>query len=425
MIYLFFVIFKCFVSLLSGEDIVVSLETQKQLIPISIIPFEDENSGFSKDNIRLLEKIIRFDFDHNGTTTVVSKEQDQSLYSIKIMIKDHKLYARLFSKENNIEKKIDQIILTGSSDKDRRLIHQLADLIHKELFGENGIASTRFLYVVKKGGKGKETSEVWEADYDGGNVLQITKNSGYAVTPTYIPPKPGGAPGSLFYVSYQTGQPKIFVASLSDGVGRRFSTIPGNQLMPAISRQRDQVAFVGDASGTTDLFLQKFSPEQGVIGKPRQIYTGKMSAQGSPTFSPDGKKVAFVSDKDGSPRIYILEIPPSGTALKDIKTIQITKVNQENTAPNWSPDGRKLAYCARTNGVRQIWVYDFIEKVERQLTQGSGNKENPSWGPNSIHLLYNTSDSNDCELFLININHPHPVKISSGEGEKRFPSWFQ
>ena len=120
-----------------------------------------------------------------------------------------------------------------------------------------------------------------------------------------------------------------------------------------------------------------------------------------------------------------MEIPPVGTALKDIKTAQITRVNQENTAPNWSPDGKKLAYCARTNGIRQIWVYDLNEKVEKQLTQGPRNKENPSWGPNSTHLIYNTSDPSDCELYLININHPQPAKISSGEGEKRFPSWFQ
>jgi TolB protein len=420
MIYLFFVLIS-FGSFLFSEELIVSLETVRQLIPISITPFVDENSGLSKENIRLLEKVFRFDFDQNGTTTVTSKPQDYSLYSIEILIKERKLNARIISKEN--DKKIEGIILTGNANKDRHLIHQVADTIHKALFGENGVASTRFLYVLKK--EEKETSEVWEADYDGENAMQLTHNSGYAVTPTYIPPKQGAAPGSFFYVSYQTGQPKIFVASLKEGVGRRFSSIPGNQLMPAISRQRDQVAFIGDASGTTDLFLQKFNPEQGVIGKPRQIFTGKMSAQGSPTFSPDGKNIAFVSDKDGSPRIYIIEIPPTGTALKDIKTTQISRVNAENTAPNWSPDGKKLAYCARTKGIRQIWIYDFAENIEKQLTQGPRNKENPSWGPNSTHLIYNTSDRNECELYLINLNNPLPVKISSGEGEKRFPSWFQ
>ena len=105
MIYLFLVLFHSFICLLFGEDIVVSLETDKQLLPITINAFVDENSGLSKDNIHLLEKIFRFDFDHNGTTTVISKERDYSLYSIEITIKEHKLYARVFSKENNIKRK--------------------------------------------------------------------------------------------------------------------------------------------------------------------------------------------------------------------------------------------------------------------------------------------------------------------------------
>ena len=193
--------------------------------------------------------------------------------------------------------------------------------------------------------------------------------------------------------------------------------------MPAISQQRDKVAFISDVTGNPDLFLQNFSPETGAIGKPQQIFSARQATQGSPTFSPDGNKIAFVSDKDGSAKIYVINIPDPGAGLKDIKATLISKANRENTAPSWSPDGNKLAYCSRTSGDRQIWVYDFKTKQEKQVTQGKFHKENPSWAPNSLHLTFNTTDPKSSELFIINLNQSDATQISSGPGEKRFPNW--
>ncbi|NGX41739.1 MAG: Protein TolB [Chlamydiae bacterium] len=404
-------------------ELVVRLDTENQLSPMYIAPFADKNSGFSKEYVKSLEEVVHFDFDHNGMTFLVSNKETPASYQLDIKINGHKLEAIVSPPFSEEEIVIDDVLLSGQLAGDQKTLHQLADTIHRELFGTEGVASTKILYTVRTKKNGKDDSQVWEADYDGRNSRQITKDGGYCVTPSYVSPMPGYAAGSFFYVSYETGQPKIYVASLSDGVGRRFSALSGNQLMPAISRQRDQVAFISDVTGNPDLFLQEFSPEEGVQEKPRHLFTAPLATQGSPAFSPDGTRVAFVSNKGGSPRIYILRTPPRGTPLKETSPVLITKFNSENTAPAWSPDGTKLAYCSKTKGIRQIWVYDFLNGIERQLTQGTGNKENPTWAPNSLHLIYNTSDAKASELYLINLKQGKAIKISSGPGEKRFPSW--
>lgn len=427
------------------EKIIVTLATESKLMPLYLAPFYKENPSLDNGYIAQLEKILQFDLNHNGMTFIVKNSKDKVIlsdfssfsdsgngsewkalnvyYVLKVLIKNKQISARMLSVNGNQEKSVEGIPLTGDFKQDRRQIHRLADMVHKALFASDGIANTRIIYTVKTVSGKNSTAEIWEADYDGANTRQITHDNSLCVTPAYIPPKAGYTSGNILYVSYKSGQSKIYLASLKEGVGQRFSLLKGNQLMPAISHQRDKVAFICDYTGNPDLFLQSFDPEKGPTGKPQQIFAAHLATQGTPTFSPDGKKIAFVSNKDGSPRIYVMDIPSQGASLKDVKATLITKNNRESSAPAWSPDGSKLAYCASSEGVRQIWVYDFNKRQERQLTQGKGNKENPTWAPNSLHLIFNSTGNNSSELYLINLNQPEAVKISSGPGEKRFPSW--
>ena len=134
--------------------------------------------------------------------------------------------------------------------------------------------------------------------------------------------------------------------------------------MPAVSLKRDKIAFICDAAGRSDLFVQSLNSDKNSVTKPFQLYSYPRSTQASPTFNPDGSKIAFVSDKDGSARIYII---PSHQGEKRAEPVLITKQNPESSCPSWSPDGTKLAYSAKTKGVRQIWIYDFTSNEEKTI----------------------------------------------------------
>jgi TolB protein len=426
----------------SDQEIRVHLTTDSPLTPVYLGRLKAEQSSFDANFLNQLDTILQFDFNYNGTTQVVTRstEKEQVLqqkeksvafhpktwkdfgipYVIQPVISDKTLSVLVFSVESGSLKYFNDIPLTGELVYDRRQLHKLADGIYKALFNSDGIASTRLLYSVQfknpKPDGSQWISEIWECDWDGNNARQVTKEGSYSVTPVAIPSKSD----RFLYVSYKLGQPKIYLASLKEGVGKRLIDLRGNQLLPAISLQRDKIAFICDAGGRTDLFVQAFHPEKGEIGKPVQLFSYPRSTQASPTFNPDGSKVAFVSDKDGSPRIYVI---PSTVSAKRANPSLITKQNSESSCPSWSPDGKKLAYSAKTNGVRQIWIYDFETREETQLTSGPGHKENPCWAPDSLHIVFNSTDASSSELYLVNLHQPETIKITRGPGKKHYPTW--
>lgn len=211
----------------------------------------------------------------------------------------------------------------------------------------------------------------------------------------------------------------MYIASLDNGKASRLSTLRGNQLMPVVSPDRSSIAFVSDAMGNPDLFILPYNPSTAQALLPRQIFASPKGTQGSPAFSPDSGKIAFVSNKDGAPRIFMMEVPPPGVKLRDINPKLVSKSCRENTAPTWSPDGRYIAYSGIVKGVRQIWVYDTLEKREEQLTSGGASKENASWASDSLHLVFNS----DGELYIVDLTSRQPTRITKGAGDKRFPSW--
>ncbi len=421
-----FISFLLFPFLLIGQELEVHLATRSLLKPIYLSSF---GSDFEE-----WRRILEFDLNANGFCSVVQKRNDleemlhfpdvranfnlaawrkeKIRFCLVACVSQNQLELTAFNIEQGTSKKYSPILL------ERKAIHRFADALQKDLFGKEGIASLRLIYTQRtKNGteKGHEwLSEIWISDSDGANARQITSENSYCLSPYFLPNRTD----EFFYVSEKSGQSKIYRASLSNPKGQLMVDLRGNQALPSLSKKGTQIAFITDAAGRPDLFIQNLDEKGCAIGKARQLFSSPRATQATPTYSPEGKQIAFVSDKDGPPRIYAIDI-----GAESPRPRLLTKKNRENTSPAWSPDGTKLAYSAKVDGVRQIWVYDFLTEEETPLTTGSGIKENPSWAPDSFHLVYNTENEEGCELYLIHLNGGEPIQITKGPGQKRFASW--
>ncbi len=431
-----FLIFIFLSFSLFAEELQVHLATKIVLSKVYLSKFG--GYGYYDDAyLSKLREVLDFDLNNSGRIYANYDDGKEELLAkgdlkeflkenytlvVKLEAESKKLNVFVFDLLKNKSFRFSTINLTGNLNIDRRRMHDLNDRILEEFFMQKGYASKRIIYSVRKEhpeNKLKWTSEIWMCDWDGQNPMQLTFENSYCVHPIFLSSKKEKP--DFIYVSYKDGIPKIF--SSKNGKSERFVALQGNQLLPSLSMQKDQIAFICDAAGRPDLFLQKIDREFNTTGKPWQLYSCARATQATSSFSATGKEIAFVSDKDGSARIYMIKIPLNLNNDKRPFAELITKKNRDNVTPSFSSDGTKLAFSATTEGVRQIWIYDFTSDEEWQLTTGPGNKENPFWADDNLHIVYNTEDKSASEMYIINLNQQKPLKISSGLGQKRFPAW--
>ncbi|MFC4765138.1 Tol-Pal system beta propeller repeat protein TolB [Dyella koreensis] len=105
----------------------------------------------------------------------------------------------------------------------------------------------------------------------------------------------------------------------------------------------------------------------------------------SPHWSPDGKKIAYVSFESGNSAIYVQDITTGSRQLVSARPRGI------NSAPAWSPDGSKLAISLSYSGNPEIYVMDVASRQETRLTKTLSINTEPVWSPDG-QSIYFTSD---------------------------------
>ena len=115
----------------------------------------------------------------------------------------------------------------------------------------------------------------------------------------------------------------------------------------------------------------------------------------SPDWSSDGKQLAYVSFEEGSSRIYIQELSTGNRrALKHERGI--------NSSPSWSPDGNYLAAVLSKGGNPDIYLYNLRNNTWKQLTDHYGIDTEPDWSPNGKSLIFTSNRSGSPQIYEIN-----------------------
>ena len=246
----------------------------------------------------------------------------------------------------------------------RLLAHTFANNAVEAITGSPGIGLTKIAFRQVHG----RNTEIHVADFDGHNATRLTHDNSIAAGPEWTPNN-----DTLYYYSYRRHNPDIYSHNLQTGARQTVARYSGSNISPAVSPDGRRVAMVLSKAGSPDIWVGSAN------GTGLRRLTTTKEAESSPCWSPDGRWICFVSRAGGRTALY--KIPANGGAMSRIRTIGAFNA----TEPDWSPDGKAIVFTTmRGGGVFEICIVPPSGGNVEVLATG----EDPSWAPNSRTLMF-------------------------------------
>jgi Tol biopolymer transport system component len=158
----------------------------------------------------------------------------------------------------------------------------------------------------------------------------------------------------------------------------RLTTDPGQELFPSISSDGEWIVYAGETAGNRDIFLRRVDGENAI-----NLTPDSPADDDQPVFSADGGRIAFRSERDGG---GIFVMGRTGEAVR--------RVTREGFSPTWSPDGKHLAFAIErielhpqnSEGPKGLWVIEVESGAARQISDR--DMAMPSWSPNGHRIAF-------------------------------------
>ena len=292
----------------------------------------------------------------------------------------------------------------------RKFAHQFADeIIGKLSGGLPGVASTQIAFVSARTG----TKEIWVMDYDGANQRPLTSLKSISLTPRWSPDASRIA-FTCFASSGGVVSPQICMYSLDAGKTITFPRFRGTNSSPAWSPDGSQIVFSSSMQGPPEIYV---SDSNG--GHPKRLtFSNANAASTSPAWNPKtGQSIAFVSDRGGVPKLYVMNADGTSTQELDLpdKGYLID--------PSWSPNGQLLAFSwRRPSGNYDIYIMEPGTRQIIELTRDQGRNERPSWAPDGRHIVFESTRSGTRQIWSMLADGSQPHQLTT-TGHNESPNW--
>ena len=294
-----------------------------------------------------------------------------------------------------------------TDDKSARMAaRKLSDAMVQAWGNQKGFACDKVLFLNR--GKQKAVGsalpgEICMSYPDGYDIRQLTSDGKMTVFPRWM------ADGeTIIYISDKNGAPQIWEMNTATGQRKQKWSFKGTPAGLAVSPDGTKVAAILSFQGNPELYLLQGNSWTRLTNTP-------LASEGQPTWSPDDKKIAYVSDETRHPQIYVVDV-----ATKQKR--RLTSKGSQNVDPDWGKDGR-IAYITK-RGAAQVAVMNPAEgDATAELVTEPASWEHPSWSRDMRHVVANR----DKALFVIDTlkDGDKPRQMFFANGNWISPSWMK
>jgi len=225
----------------------------------------------------------------------------------------------------------------------------------------------------------------------------------------FLTGKKGVFNSEIAFISKNSGNKEIYVCEFDGYNPRQITHLKSITLSPTWSSDGKWMAYTSYAKGKPDLYIKHLRQKRGVV-------ISKKGINITPAWAPNKFALAATLSFSGDPEIYLL----TGTG-KIIN--RLTRKRGIDLSPTWSPDGKHIAFVSKRSGTPQIYIKNIASGAVRRLTfQGRYNTQ-PSWSPKGDKVAYGGMENGRNNIFLIGVDGQGLVQLTHDHGDNEAPSW--
>ncbi len=285
----------------------------------------------------------------------------------------------------------------------RTLAHKVNDEIVKAVTGREGFAQSRLALV----GTRTRNKEVYLADSDGANLTQLTRDRSISLFPRWSRDN-----RRLVYTSYVQKFPDILMIDIASGGRQKLASFPGLNMGGAFSPDGRQVAMVLSKDGNPELYVMTLGSSQLT-----RLTRTPQANESSPSWSPDGSRIVYVSDAAGVSRPQLYIVGRDGQSPR-----RVTSRGPQNVSPDWGPDGR-IAFSSIAGRAFSLCVLDPETLMVTPVAADAASYEDPSWARDGRHIACARSLQYRSGICLVDTVTKEKVDLLSEGGDWYSPSW--
>ena len=273
--------------------------------------------------------------------------------------------------------------------------------------------------------------EIYVMDADGGNQRRLTNNRHDDWSPSW---SPDGK--RIVFFSNRDGHvidgiptSEIYVMDADGGNQQRLTNNRHDDRSPSWSPDGKRIAFVSNRDGhvingipTSEIYVMDAD------GGNQQRLTNNPDGDWNPSWSPDGKRIVFSSRRDGhfigkagiTEEIYVMDADGGNQR-------RLTENRQNDLLPSWSPDGKRIAFASDRKGNFEnfeIYVMDADGGNQQRLTNNPDDDWNPSWSPDGERIAFMSERNGNAEIYVMDADGGNPQNLTNNRHRDGSPAWF-